>query len=379
MKNNFFKKNVLLLSCIICLGVLDVFADSEDTKKISEKYAFEIERYFTILNNDLVFSAIDVYNNKSSYTSDFYKNRNKQYVSVDLNSLAEDFESINVGDYEKRGGFTYQNDHSYNLKNFSSGYSYVFDFGKNSEILLMPYLNFAFKTIKFNNSLDDAHGNISLNIFDIKGGLYALYNFLNYDDSSIFIDLLLSLNFDYTRNLTYKESIYEPKQSLADFNINFMIGLGYKTEFVISRSFGSLLFIPKISLLRIGNKMDSKNIIDRDDIASYGGDVFADYNSIYAVPSFDLAINNIFKGMLLSKAVNSLFLRFKYLIDINSSYDNSFEVIKEAAQVYLLDPKVPEGLDISLGFSLFSKKYFGYSVSYNFNRKRITFNFNLKL
>lgn len=383
MSGNFFKKNILLLFFTAILISLDVFAlDEEEKLLLKNRYAFEVERYFTVLNNYSFFSAINVYENGNDCILDFYKNKNKQHISINPNMLDDDFRSINVMEYEKQGNFKYSNNHNYNKKELNGYYSYIFSFGQDSQFLMMPYLKLNSSIVVLDKYLlDSPLYNIKLGVSDINIGVYTLYNFLNFENSILFADILLSINFDYTRNLTIerkKGNYLLLKNIVSDFNVDFMIGFGYKTEFIISKLFGNLSFIPKISLLRVNKKMDSKNIIDSDDLNDYGGDIIANYNSVYLVPSFDLKINNMFKGILLSRAFNTLFIEFKYLVDVASNYENLYDKVKkDTIQSYFLHPSPLEGVDVSLGFGL-NRKYFDYSISYYFNRKIIAFNFNLK-
>ncbi len=380
MKDYFFKRsNIFLTFFAISLGVQGVFAMDSKEKEMRNKYAFEIERGFTILNRYSFFSAIDAYNDGNFYFLDFYKNGDRQHISVNSSLLSDDFKSINVAEYEKKGDFKYQNDHSYSQRTLGGSYSYIFDFGKNSQLLLIPHLKFNFNTTSLNNYLDETKGNANLNIYNISGGLYTLFNFFRYRDSSIFADALLSLDFDYTNNSSSERGgdYILSKRGISDFNINFMFGFGYKTEFTMSKLLGNLSFISKISFLRVSKKMDSKYLIDEWDLNEYGGDIVANYNSIHVMPSFDLVVNDMFKDILLSRAVNTLFFRFKYPINLASNYRNHFPPDKEAIQYYVLYPRPPEGADIALGFGLTNKNYFGYSISYNFNRKTMAFEFNL--
>lgn len=380
MKDYFFKrKNIFLTFFAVSLGVQGVFAMDSKEEEIKIKHAFEIERGFTILNRYSFFSAIDAYNDGNFYFLDFYKNGDRQHISVNSSLLSDDFKSIKVSEYEENGDFKYQNDHSYSQRILGGSYSYIFDFRENSQLLLVPHLKFNFNTTSLNNYLGEVDGNANLNIYNISGGLYTLFNFFRYRDSSIFADVLLSLNFDYTNNSSSERGgdYILSKRGISDFNINFMFGFGYKTEFAISKLLGNLSFVSKISFLRVGKKMDSKYLIDEWDLNEYGGDIVANYNSIHVMPSFDLVVNDMFKDILLSRAINTLFFRFKYPINLASDYRNHFPPDKEAIQYYVLYPRPPEGADIALGFGLSNKNYFGYSISYNFNRKTMAFEFNL--
>lgn len=380
MKKKYNKCNIIF--CLVCfislfLKVSCVFAADEDKKN---KNAFEIERYFTILNRDSILTIIDIYEKQNYNVLDSLRNKNKQHISINSYFISSNFKSIDVSEYEKEGGFKYESNHDYNLKNFNGSYSYIFDFGKNSEFLLVPHLSFSFKPFNLNSFLGSVDLSPKFSTFDMNGGFYTRFNFLNYESSSLFLDVLLSLNFNNIKNSTYEKDAYKPVESnVSNFDVNFMLGLGYKTEFEISKLFGKASFLPKISFLGVSKKIDSKNIIDEYDLENFGGDVTANYNSVYAMPSFDLTINDMFKSIFLGEMINTLSFKFKYLIDIASNYKNSYEVIKQytTTQVFVLYPKPPEGFDMSLGLGL-DKKYFAYKVSYNFNREAIIFDFNFK-
>ncbi len=81
--------------------------------------------------------------------------------------------------------------------------------------------------------------------------------------------------------------------------------------------------------------------------------------------------------MFMGDRVNTLSFKFKYFVDISSDYKYSYKSKDNIAQNAIVFPQPQNMPDISLGFGL-DKKYFGYDISYNFNRKAVLFDFNFK-
>lgn len=79
MKDNFLKRGIsLLLFFIISFRTVNIFAlTKEQEKTYRNQYAFEVGRYFSILNKHSFFSVIDTYNDGNYYFLDFSKNRNR--------------------------------------------------------------------------------------------------------------------------------------------------------------------------------------------------------------------------------------------------------------------------------------------------------------
>ena len=375
MKRKLNNRKWLLLLCSLLViknaFLAKVFADVE----LRNQYSFEIERYFKILNKEYILLPVNIYDKESYNVSDFLKSKKRQHLFVSSYLIYDDFKSENIKKYEKHGGFDYKYNHLYDIKDFKAGYSYVFDFGKKSDFILAPYLNFGFKILNLNHSMDDEEASTAFNIFNTNGGLYTVYNFLNFDNQSLFFDGLVDLNLNYIKNVTKSEGYSLPKTSVSNFNFNLFFGIGHKTKLEISEILGKLSIVQKLSIMRSGVCLDSKNIVDDGIIKNpkYEGDIVANYNNVYLVPSFDLRFSDMFKSTFVGDyMLNTISFKFKYFVDIGSKYEHSYESKSDTIQNTIIFPK-PENM---AGMSL--EKYFGYEISYNFNRKAVLFDFNFK-
>ena len=380
MKRKLNNRKWLLLLCSLLViknaFLAKVFADVE----LRNQYSFEIERYFKILNKEYILLPVNIYDKESYNVSDFLKSKKRQHLFVSSYLIYDDFKSENIKKYEKHGGFDYKYNHLYDIKDFKAGYSYVFDFGKKSDFILAPYLNFGFKILNLNHSMNDEEASTAFNIFNTNGGLYTVYNFLNFDNQSLFFDGLVDLNLNYIKNVTKSEGYSLPKTSVSNFNFNLFFGIGHKTKLEISEILGKLSIVQKLSIMRSGVCLDSKNIVDDGIIKNpkYEGDIVANYNNVYLVPSFDLKIYDMFKSTFVGNyMLNTISFKFKYFVDIGSKYEHSYESKPNTIQNTIIFPKPKKMADMSLGLGL-DQKYFGYEISYNFNRKAVLFDFNFK-
>ena len=380
MKRKLNNRKWLLLLCSLLViknaFLAKVFADVE----LKNQYSFEIERYFKILNKEYILLPVNIYDKESYNVSDFLKSKKRQHLFVSSYLIYDDFKSENIKKYEKHGGFDYKYNHLYDIKDFKAGYSYVFDFGKKSDFILAPYLNFGFKILNLNHSMDDEEASTAFNIFNTNGGLYTVYNFLNFDNQSLFFDGLVDLNLNYIKNVTKSEGYSLPKTSVSNFNFNLFFGIGHKTKLEISEILGKLSIVQKLSIMRSGVCLDSKNIVDDGIIKNpkYEGDIVANYNNVYLVPSFDLKIYDMFKSTFVGNyMLNTISFKFKYFVDIGSKYEHSYESKPNTIQNTIIFPKPENMAGMSLGLGL-DQKYFGYEISYNFNRKAVLFDFNFK-
>ena len=86
----------------------------------------------------------------------------------------------------------------------------------------------------------------------------------------------------------------------------------------------------------------------------------------------------MFKSTFVGNYVlNTISFKFKYFVDIGSKYEHSYEPKLNTIQNTIIFPKPKNMADMSLGLGL-DQKYFGYEISYNFNRKAVLFDFNFK-
>ena len=380
MKRKLNNRKWLLLLCSLLVMKNAFLAKVFASAKFINKYSFEVERYFRILNKESILLPISTYDKESYNVSDFLKSKKRQHLFVSSYLIYDDFKSENIKKYEKHGSFDYKYNHLYDIKDFKAGYSYVFDFGKKSDFILAPYLNFGFKILNLNHSMDDEEASIAFNIFNTNGGLYIVYNFLNFDNQSLFFDGLVDLNLNYIKNVTKSEGYSLPKTSVSNFNFNLFFGIGHKTKLEISEILGKLSIVQKLSIMRSGVCLDSKNIVNDGIIKNpkYEGDIVANYNNVYLVPSFDLRFSDMFKSTFVGNYVlNTISFKFKYFVDIGSKYEHSYESKADTIQNTIIFPKPENMADMSLGLGL-DQKYFGYEISYNFNRKAVLFDFNFK-
>ena len=378
------RKWLLFLPSVLVIGnafLSKVFAHTAPTREQTRnQYSFEIERYFKILNKEYILLPVSTYDKESYSVSDFLKSKKRQHLFVSSYLIYDDFKSENIKKYEKHGSFDYKYNHLYDVKDFNAGYSYVFDFGKKSDFILAPYLNNGFKILNLDNVLDEKKDSIAFNIFNINSGLYTVYSFLNLDNQSLFFDGLVDLNLNYIKNVTKDEDYSPSKTSISNFNFNLFFGIGHKTKLKISEILGKLSIVQKLSIMRSGVCLDSKNIIDSEIIkdSKFEGDIVANYNNVYLVPSFDLKIYDMFKSTFVGNyMLNTISFKFKYFVDIGSKYEHSYESKADTIQSTIIFPKPENMADMSLGLGL-DQKYFGYEISYNFNRKAVLFDFNFK-
>ena len=386
MKRKLNNRKWLLLLCSV-LVIKNVFfsqsicaASLPIEEQLRNKYSFEIERYFKILNKESILLPVSTYDKESYNVSDFLKSKKRQHLFVSSYLIYDDFKSENIKKYEKHGSFDYKYNHLYDIKDFKAGYSYVFDFGKKSDFILAPYLNFGFKILNLNHSMDDEEASTAFNIFNTNGGLYTVYNFLNFDNQSLFFDGLVDLNLNYIKNVTKSEGYLPSKTSISNFNFNLFFGIGHKTKLEISEILGKLSIVQKLSIMRSGVCPDSKNILASEDIKdpALEGDIVANYNNVYLVPSFDLKIYDMFKSTFVGNyMLNTISFKFKYFVDIGSKYEHSYESKPNTIQNTIIFPRPENMAGMSLGLGL-DQKYFGYEISYNFNRKAVLFDFNFK-
>ena len=325
MKRKLNNRKWLLLLCSV-LVIKNVFfsqsicaASLPTEERLRNRYSFEIERYFKILNKESILLPVSTYDKESYNVSDFLKNKKRQHLFVSSYLIYDDFKSENIRKYEKHGGFNYKHSHPYDVKYFNAGYSYVFDFGKKSDFILAPYLNFGFKILNLDNFYDCKKDSIAFNTFNTNGGLYTVYNFLNFDNQFLFFDGLVDLNLNYIKNVTKDEDYSPSKTSISDFNLNLFFGIGHKTKLKISEILGKISIVQKLSIMRSNVSSDSKNIIDSEIIKDSApeGDIVANYNNVYLVPSFDLKIYDMFKSTFVGNyMLNTISFKFKYFVDI---------------------------------------------------------------
>ena len=210
MKRKLNNRKWLLLLCSVLVMknafLAKVFAHGASLQEqMRKRYSFEIERYFKILNKESILLPVSTYDKESYNIADFLKNKKRQHLFVSSYLIYDDFKSENIRKYEKHSGFglDYEHNHPYDVKDFNAGYSYVFDFGKKSDFILAPYLNSGFKILNLNNFFGDKETLMTFNIFNINGGLYIVYSFLNFDNQSLFFDGLVDLNLNYIKNVNF--------------------------------------------------------------------------------------------------------------------------------------------------------------------------------
>lgn len=70
----------------------------EDILGDKNRYAFEIERYFAILNKNSILSITDIYEKQNYNALDFLKNKNKQHISINSYLINNNFKSMGIID-----------------------------------------------------------------------------------------------------------------------------------------------------------------------------------------------------------------------------------------------------------------------------------------